>query len=147
MGLPMRYQHAISNGEHFSAQFCVKEKRDHGKRICSELLTLGLIVEETVNLGGGTVESANGEAVVGSVQNQVLAHNGQTDEAEISTGNMTHRSADIDAGETGAIVSDIILLSIDVKTRTKKTGEDDWGTRVIPKIAELRAPGAGDAPA
>lgn len=77
--------------------------------------------------------------MVGSVQNQVLAHDGQTDEAEISTGNMMHRSADIDAGETGAIVSDIILLSIAAKPRTKGKWEEMvvGKTRVIPKIAEL----------
>lgn len=107
------------------------------ERYSQELLTLSLIVEETVNLGGGTVESANGESVIGSVQNQVLAHDGQTDEAEISTRNMMRRSADIDAGETGAIVSDIILLSIDANGQAMKKGKGSGGTRVIPKIAEL----------
>lgn len=91
------------------------------------MLTLGLVGEEAVNLGGGTVEGADLEAVVGNVHDQVLAHDGQTDEAEISTGNMVRRSADIDAGETGAIVSDIILLSIGAKTRTRQTGEDGGG--------------------
>lgn len=74
-------------------------------------LTLSLVLQETVNLGGGTVVGANGEAVVGNVQNQVLAHDGQTDEAEISTRNNMRRSADIDAGETGAIVSDRCLVN------------------------------------
>lgn len=52
---------------------------------------------------------------------------------------MMHRSADIDAGETGAIVSDIILLSIAAKPRTKGKWEEMVveKTRVIPKIAEL----------
>lgn len=50
--------------------------------------------------------------MVSSVENQVLAHNGQTDEAEISTRSRMRRSADIDAGETGTKVSDRILLSI-----------------------------------
>ena len=36
-------------------------------------LALGLVGEEAVDLGDGTVESADGEAVVGHVQNQVLA--------------------------------------------------------------------------
>lgn len=76
-----------------------------------EKLTLSLVIQETVNLGGGTVVGANGEAVVGNVQNQVLAHDGQTDEAEISTRNRVRRSADIDAGETGAIVSDQFLVN------------------------------------
>lgn len=71
--------------------------------------TLGLVLQETVNLRGCTVVSANGESVISDVQDQVLAHNGQTDEAEISTRNKVRRSADIDAGETGAIVSDQCL--------------------------------------
>lgn len=73
--------------------------------------TLGLVLQETVNLGGCAVVSANGESVISNVEDQVLAHNGQTDEAEISTRSKVRRSADIDAGETGAIVSDQCLLS------------------------------------
>ena len=49
--------------------------------------------------------------MVGSVQDQVLAHNGQTNEAKISTGFGLRRSADIDAGETRTMVS-ITFLSI-----------------------------------
>jgi hypothetical protein len=75
-------------------------------------LTLGLVLQETVNLGSCAVVGANGVAVVSNVHDQVLTHNGQTDEAEISTGNDVRRSADIDAGETGAIVSEQCLLSI-----------------------------------
>ena len=43
--------------------------------------------------------------MVGSVQDQVLAHNSQADEAKISTGFMLRRSTDIDAGETRTVVS------------------------------------------
>lgn len=43
--------------------------------------------------------------MVGDVQDQVLTHNGQTNEAEITTGNDPRGSADIDAGQTGATVS------------------------------------------
>ena len=74
-------------------------------RIFSATLTLGLIFEETVDLGGGTVVGANGVTLVGGVKDQVLAHDGQTDQTEISTGQRTRWSADIDAGETGAFVS------------------------------------------
>jgi len=35
-------------------------------------LTLGFVLQKVVNLGGGTVVSANDEAVVVHVQNQVL---------------------------------------------------------------------------
>ena len=49
------------------------------------LHTLGLILEESVDLGNGSVEGHNSEAVVGSVQDQVLAHDGQTNETKITT--------------------------------------------------------------
>lgn len=39
------------------------------------------------------------------VHDQVLAHDGQTNEAKVTTGTSVRRSADIDAGKTGAIVS------------------------------------------
>lgn len=88
----------------------------HQKGLYFEGLTLGLVVQETVNLGGGTVEGADGETVISSVEDQVLAHDGQTDKTEISTGNRVHRSADIDAGETGTIVSESVLLLMTVRT-------------------------------
>lgn len=72
-------------------------------------LTLSLVLQEAVDLGGGTVVGADGEAVVSSVKDQVLTHNGQTDETEISTRQRTRRSADIDAGEAGAEVSRQVL--------------------------------------
>jgi len=49
-------------------------------------LTLGLVGKESINLGDGTVESNDIEAVISSVQDQVLAHDSQADEAEISSG-------------------------------------------------------------
>lgn len=76
------------------------------------MLTLGLVVQEAVNLGGCAVVGADGKTVIGNVEDQVLAHNGQTDEAEISTRSRVRRSADINAGETGTIVSDRVLVSI-----------------------------------
>lgn len=69
-----------------------------------ELPTLGLILEEAVDLGDGTVEGNNGEAVIRSVENQVLAHDSQADEAEITT-RFSVRSADIDAGQARTEVS------------------------------------------
>ncbi len=67
--------------------------------------TFGLIVHKAVDLGNGPIEGADGEAMVCYVQNQVLTHDSQTDESHICTGSHPHRSADIDAGETGAVVS------------------------------------------
>lgn len=68
-------------------------------------LTLGLIFKEAVNLGGCAVVSANSETVIGDVHDQVLAHDGQTDQTEVSTRKRARRCADIDAGQAGAEVS------------------------------------------
>lgn len=43
--------------------------------------------------------------MIGDVQDQVLTHNSQANQAEITTGNDPRGSADIDAGQTGATVS------------------------------------------
>lgn len=47
-------------------------------------LALGLVLKEAVNLGDGTVEGNAVEAVVGGVEDQVLTHDGQTDETEVT---------------------------------------------------------------
>ena len=67
--------------------------------------TFGFILEETVNLGDGAVEGNDGETVVGGVQNEILAHDSQTNEAEISTGFRLRGGADIDAGQSRTMVS------------------------------------------
>jgi hypothetical protein len=69
------------------------------------LRTLGFVTEKAIDLGNSSVEGNDGEAMVGSVQDQVLTHNSQTNEAKISTGFRLRRSADIDAGETRTMVS------------------------------------------
>jgi len=58
-----------------------------GKEL-DEHLTLGLVCEEVVDLGGGAVEGNDVETVISSIEDQVLAHNGQADEAEISAGSI-----------------------------------------------------------
>lgn len=68
------------------------------------MLTLGLVLEEVVNLADGTVEGNTVEAMVGSVEDQVLAHNGKTNEAEISSKGL-RSLADINASKTCAKVS------------------------------------------
>jgi len=45
---------------------------------------LGLILEEAIDLGDGSVESNNGEAVIRSVENQILAHDREANETEIT---------------------------------------------------------------
>ena len=67
--------------------------------------TFSLIFQETIDLGYSAIEHHDRELVVGDVHDQVLTHDGQTDEAKITTGCDPRRSADIDAGETGATVS------------------------------------------
>ena len=46
--------------------------------------------------------------MVGHVQDQVLAHDGQTDEAEICTGSLMCLPTDIDAGKTRTTISNMI---------------------------------------
>lgn len=68
--------------------------------------TFCLIFYKPIDLGHGTVESHDIEfLMIGNIQEKVLAHDGQTDEAEITTGSDPRKSADIDAGQTGATVS------------------------------------------
>ena len=71
--------------------------------------TFSLIAQEAIDLGHGTIEGDDGELVVGNVHNQVLAHNGQTDETEVTTGMDPRWSADIDAGKTCAGVSQLSI--------------------------------------
>jgi hypothetical protein len=46
-------------------------------------LALGLILEKAVDLGDGSVEGDDCEAVISHVQDQILAHDGQADETEV----------------------------------------------------------------
>jgi hypothetical protein len=68
-------------------------------------LTFGLILQETINFGNSAIKGDNGETMISDIQNEVLAHDGQTDEAKITTRGSIPRGIDIDAGETGAEVS------------------------------------------
>lgn len=70
--------------------------------------TFGFICKKPVDLCHGAVKYYNSEAVVCHIHDEILAHDGQADEAKISTGFDSRRSADINAGETGAIVSSLI---------------------------------------
>ena len=49
-----------------------------------DLRALGLVGEEMVHLLHGAVVGHDGEAVVVHVQNEVLAHDGQTDQCNVS---------------------------------------------------------------
>ncbi|KAL9040327.1 MAG: hypothetical protein Q9214_004535, partial [Letrouitia sp. 1 TL-2023] len=75
---------------------------------------------EMINLPNRSVENDNGKIVVGNVQYQVLAHHGQTNKTEVTTGNDPHRPADIDAGQTCAIVSPLVSSTLFSKADTRK---------------------------
>lgn len=70
--------------------------------------TLGFILKKAADFRLSTVECHNSETMICDVQYEILAHHGQTDEAEISTGVDPRMSADVYAGKTGAIVSPLI---------------------------------------
>ena len=48
-------------------------------------LALGLVFQKAIDLGNGSVESYDSEAVVSHIEDEVLAHDGQTDEAKVSS--------------------------------------------------------------
>lgn len=64
--------------------------------------------KKPVDLRYGAVKYYNSEALICHIQDQILTHDGQADEAEISARFGLRRSADINASETGAIVSSLI---------------------------------------
>ncbi len=72
------------------------------------MLTLGLILEEAVDLGHGSVEGHHGEAVISSVQDQVLAHDRKANETEITTG-FGLRRADLEASQSRTKVSILLV--------------------------------------
>jgi len=89
------------------------------------LATFSLILEENIDLLHGAVEGNDGEAMVGGVQNEILAHNGQTNKAKISTGLRLRGGADIDAGQSRTAVSPK-SLSIACATMVPADREGGW---------------------
>lgn len=53
-----------------------------------EVPTFSFILKEAVDLRDGSVEGNDVVTVISSVQDQVLAHHGQTDETKITTGSI-----------------------------------------------------------
>jgi hypothetical protein len=68
------------------------------------MLTFGFVFEKAIDFRDSAVEHHRGETVVRSIENQVLSHDGEADETEITT-RLTVRRADIDAGKTRTKVS------------------------------------------
>lgn len=64
-----------------------------------------------VNLADSAVEGDDSVSVISSVHDQVLAHDSETDEAEISTGD-TRILADVDAGKMCAKVSTRTMVNV-----------------------------------
>ena len=71
----------------------------------NDRLALGFVLEEVIDLRDGAVVRTDGVSVIGHVQDEVLAHDGQADEANVGTGSESRRLANIDAGESGSVVS------------------------------------------
>ena len=62
--------------------------------------TFGFVCHEVIDFRDGSIEANDLEAMVCSVHDQVLAHNGQTNEAKISTRLRLRYCTDIDAGQS-----------------------------------------------
>lgn len=77
-----------------------------------DVFTFGLILQEAVDLGNGSVESNDSEAVVGSVQNQILAHDRKANKTEITTG-FGLRRADLEASQSRSRVSMLAVNGCD----------------------------------
>lgn len=97
-------------------------------------LTLGLILKEAVNFGDGSVEGHDSEAMISSVEDQVLAHDRQANETEITTG-FGLRRADLEASQSRTKVS-ILFVNLGIFSRKRQAGY-----RRILELAEDREPG------
>lgn len=93
----------------------------------TDVLTLCFILEEAVDLGYGTIESNDSVAMIRCIEDQVLAHDSQANETEITT-RFSVRRADIDAGETRTKVSmarqqvDFLETASESSTERVRTG-------------------------
>jgi hypothetical protein len=91
----------------------------------SLLLTFGLIGKEVVDFRNCTVECADGEAMVCSIENDVLTHDGQSDQAELCLDIFgitivgARWLADIDAGKASAGVSLLSTMDISENSRAR----------------------------
>lgn len=79
--------------------------------------TLGLILKEAVNFGDGSVEGHDSEAMISSVEDQVLAHDRQANETEITTG-FGLRRADLEASQSRTKVS-ILFVNLGIFSKEK----------------------------
>lgn len=68
------------------------------------LLTFSFVLEKAIYFGDSAIEDDHSETMIGSIEDQVLTHDGQTDQTEVTT-RLTVRRADIDAGQSRTEVS------------------------------------------
>ena len=69
---------------HHAARFFQQRNHFRERMRADDFGALGFVGEEMVHLLDRAVERDDGEAVVVHVENEVLAHDGQTDECDVS---------------------------------------------------------------
>lgn len=74
--------------------------------IISSVATFCFVFQEAVDFGDGSVKCNHFETVVGGVHDKILAHDGQANQAEVTTGVHMRRWADIDASQAHSRVSE-----------------------------------------
>lgn len=93
------------------------------------LHTLSLVLEESVDLGDGSVKGNDSETMVGSIQDQVLAHNGQTDETKITTRFIMRSETGSDASQTRSMSANdsqrqlLAAKMLELLTRSRSSGK------------------------
>ncbi len=80
------FVHRLAGLDHEHHPARLLEQRGHflERMRADDLGALGGVIEKIVHLGNGAIERHDGEAVVVHVQNEVLAHDGQSDQCDVS---------------------------------------------------------------
>ena len=80
--------HGLAGLDHEHDAARLFEQPDHflDRMGADDIGAFGFVVEEVVHLRDGPVEGDHGEPVVVHVQNQILAHDGQANDGDISFG-------------------------------------------------------------
>lgn len=89
------------------------------------LLTLCLVFEEAVDLGNGSVEGHDGKAMIGSVENQILAHDRKANETEITTG-FGLRRANLEVGQSRTRVSILVVNGGSLSRKKQSSPRSSW---------------------
>ena len=70
--------------DHHAARAFEQRDQFRERMRADDLGALGFAAEELIHLGHGAVEDGHGEAVVVHVENEILAHDGQSDQCDVS---------------------------------------------------------------